>query len=191
MILMSAGTFIDFYLSYAGVSAEDQAKAILQKGRELIQAGAKGVGITYSANYGQTRTIEETYQKGAWYTGTIGAGQAKVMHAMENLLKSDPYQDLQGKVRIMPITTMTFEHTKYAWNEMHMGVVKTDLARIKKYLDDGWTILGWQNQDTVKKKDHPYAVGGGVASDIQAEVVEEIQNTLKQFAVDYQKEDAS
>ena len=75
---MGAGSFINFCLRFntkhePGLSSEDQAKAILQKGQELIQNGSKGVGITYSANYGQTRKIEETYKKGGWFTGTDGS----------------------------------------------------------------------------------------------------------------------
>ena len=45
-----------------------------------------------------------------------------------------------------------------------MEIVKTDLDRIKTYLDDGWDILGWQNQHTGKDSSHPYAIGGGIAN---------------------------
>ena len=41
----------------------------------------------------------------------------------------------------------------------HITVVKDDLAQIKQMLENGWDILGWQNQTTKK-----YAVGGGIAN---------------------------
>ena len=189
---MSAGTFINFLLPFRkgeiGVSAEDQAKAILQKGQELIKNGSKGVGIIYSANYGQTHKIEETYKRGGWFTQTDGANQAAVMHRMESLMHSNQYKDLQGKLRIVPITTMdAHEGDPERWNtQVHMEIVKTDLERIKTYLEDGWDILGWQNQNTVNDPRHPYAIGGGVAS-IPAEVSNEIQKTLIHFAQGYKK----
>ncbi len=183
---MSAGSFITFYLSYEGVSAAKQAEKILQEFRARLKAGAKGVAITYSANYGQTRTIAETYRKGEWLTGTNGSGQAAVMHAMEILLDSPAYQDLRGRVRIAPITTMNgYGQFHIPWSDsIHLEIVKTDLARIKALLDDGWDILGWQNQETRDDPVHPYAVGGGVAT-VPAKVSEVIQATLIQFARDY------
>ena len=183
---MSAGAFINFYLSYAGVSYEDQAIAILQKSRDRLKAGAKGVAITYSANYGQTRAIAETYRQGDWFTGTNGAHQAAVMHAMELLMRREPYRELQGKVRIAPVTTMEGGgQPRIPWSDpAHLEIAKADLARIQAYLEDGWDILGWQNQKTVKDPDHPYAVGGGIAI-VPDEVSEVIQATLIQFAREY------
>ncbi len=188
---MSAGAFINFLLPFKkggiGVSAEDQAKAILQKSQELIKNGSKGVGIIYSANYGQTRKIEKTYQKGEWFTGTDGANQATVMHNLESLMSSDAYKNLQGKLHIVPITTMNGFDGVNPWNDqVHMTIVKTDLDRIKNYPEDGWDILGWQNQNTVNDTGHPYAIGGGIAS-IPANISNEIQKTLIQYAKDYKK----
>lgn len=192
---MNAGMYLDFYLPFkkdngAGISAEDQAKTILQTSQQLLQAGSPGVAITYSANYGQTRQIAETYQQGGWYTGTNGANQAAVMHAMETLLGNAPYQALQGKLRIAPITTMNAypgDGPAAPWNDrVHLAIVQTDLARIKAYLDDGWAVLGWQNQDSVKRSGQRYAVGGGVAT-LPAAVSNEIQTSLTQYAMDYPK----
>ena len=183
---MSAGAFINFYLSYQGVSAEEQAVEILKKGRERLQQGARGVAITYSANYGQTRVIAETYRQGGWFTGTDGASQAAVMRTMEALLGRDAYQELRGKVRIAPITTMNaYENPLTPWNgRVHLEIAKADLARIQAALEDGWDVLGWQNQHTVKDPVHPYAVGGGIAF-LPVEVAEVIQATLIRFAREY------
>lgn len=183
---MPAGTFINFYLSYAGASAADQAEKILQEFRARLKAGAKGVAITYSANYGQTRKIAETYRQGEWFTGTNGANQAAVMHAMEMLLGREAYRDLRGIVRIAPITTMNgYGQLRIPWSDrIHLEIVKTDLARIKALLDDGWVVLGWQNQETRDDPVHPYAVGGGTVV-VPAKVSEVIQATLIQFARDY------
>jgi hypothetical protein len=191
-IPMSTGAFINFILAFKkdgiGVSADDQAKDILQKGRELIMNGSKGVAIIYSANYGQTRKIVETYKKGEWFTQTNGAHQAAVMHKMELLMENDPYHDLQGKLRIAPITTMNgSDHSVEPWNDrVHMDIVKTDLARIKSYLEAGWDILGWQNQNSVNHPRHPYAIGGGIAS-VPDDISAEIQKSLIQFSLDYKK----
>ena len=151
---MTTGTFLNFNLPFlqngAKVPAQQQAETILQKALDLVANGAKGVAIIYSANYGQTREIEKTYFSGGWNTQTSGANQAEVMHEMESLLGST-YAALQGKMRIVPITTMNaYTDPADPWNDdMLMGIVITDLARIKTYLEGGWTILGWQNQNTV------------------------------------------
>jgi hypothetical protein len=191
---MSTGTFINFSLPFrngvTGVSAEDQAKAILQKSQELIKNGSKGVGIIYSANYGQTRRIEETYKRGDWFTHTDGSNQAAVMCHMESLMRSNQYKELQGKLRIVPITTMNAypgDLPVEPWtDQVHMKLVKTDLERIKNYLEDGWDILGWQNQNTVNDPEHPYAIGGGIAP-IPFDVSSEIQKTLIHYAQGYKK----
>jgi hypothetical protein len=189
---MRAGTFNNFLIPFKketrGISAEEQAKIILQKGQELIKSRSKGVGIIYSANYGQTRKIEETYQKGDWFTGTDGGNQAKVLCLMESLMNTDLYKGLQGILRILPITTMNAlvdDHPVKPWTDrVHMEIVKTDLGRIKTYLEDGWDILGWQNQESVNNLRHPYAIGGGIAR-LPTEIANEIQKTLMQYALNY------
>jgi hypothetical protein len=110
---------------------------------------------------------------------------------MESLMKTHPYQGLQGILRIVPITTMNgfaSGHPAKPWSDQgHMEIVKTDLARIKTYLEDGWFILGWQNQGTVKNSGHPYAVGGGVVKNLPPDISNLIQSTLKQYAKTYEK----
>lgn len=188
---MSLGVFVNFTLPYAkdgvSVSAQQQAAAILQQAEALVAQGAKGVGITYSANYGQTREIAKVYFAGGWQTQIAGANQAAVMSCMESLLGSD-YRALQSKMRVLPITTMNaYDHPVQPWNDdLLMGIVVTDLDRIKVYLEQGWYILGWQNQDTVNSLSHPYAVGGGVAR-LPRAVSDKIQQTLIKYAADYAK----
>ena len=186
---MMKGVFIDFNVPYSkgGVSVlpQNQAEDILKKANDLVINGAKGVAIIYSANYGQTREIEKVYFTGGWKTQTNGANQAAVMNCME-LLLSSKYSTLQGKMRILPITTMNaYNNPVNPWNnDVLMGIVTTDLERIKIYLEGGWNVLGWQNQNTVTNPKHPYAIGGGVAKLPQA-VSDKIQNTLIGYATTY------
>lgn len=188
---MSIGKFVNFVVPFlkdgVSVSSQNQADEILQKCRELISSGSQGVAITYSANYGQTREIEKVYFTGGWETKTNGANQAAVMSSMESLLARD-YQDLQGKMQILPITTMNAYNNPVApWNDdVLMVIVTTDLDRIQRYLEGGWDVLGWQNQNTVNDPKHPYAIGGGVAKLPQA-VAEKIQTTLINYAAQYSK----
>ena len=65
----------------------------------------------------------------------------------------------------------------------HITVVKDDLAQIQKMLENGWDILGWQNQTTIKGK-NKYAVGGGVAN-LPPDISHEIQSTLVSLAYQY------
>ena len=182
------GKFLNFLLDYSQMSDDDQAKAILDKADQLIKAGSSGVSITYSANYGQTVLIEKTYMGGEWNTKTNGANQATVVHKMLLLMASAAYSHLQGKMRLAPITTMAGS-TKYAPKiskdqSFHLGIIATDLMRIKNSLETGWSVLGWQNQKTVNRADHPYAVGGGVVK-LSAPVDSMIQEGLMQFHTDF------
>ena len=99
---------------------------------------------------------------------------------MEKLLDTPNYQHLQGKIRIAPITTMTNLHFD---GKDHITVVKDDLAQIQQMLENGWDILGWQNQTTIKSK-NKYAVGWGVAT-LSQDISDEIQSTLLSLASQY------
>jgi hypothetical protein len=181
---IAMGHFVDFYLPYSDqhgqrVSASDQAGRIIAEAQARIAAGALGVAITYSANYGQTVQIGATYSSGGWNTQTSGSNQADVMRQMETLLGGQ-YTSLQGKLRIAPITTMTY--TDYGGHSQ-LDVVQSDLDGIKGLLDAGWVILGWQNQDS--KPHRRYAIGGGVANKLPPQVDRLIQTTLTQYAHDY------
>ncbi len=157
------GSFVPFELTFQGKTADDQARAILSEAKTRINAGSHGVGITYSANLGQTQLIRQIYANGGWNTHTGGANQASVMTAMETLEASE-FADLQTKIRIVPITTMNYGD--FPFGTTMNDVVVEDLAAIRCLIAAGWTILGWINE---ARSDH-YAVGGGVA---------------KQYYVDY------
>jgi hypothetical protein len=60
------------------------------------------------------------------------------------------------------------------------------LDRINNYLQDGWDVLGWQNQDNNSKKDeeNPYAIGGNNAKPAKL-VSDKIQSTLIGYAKKY------
>ena len=111
--------------------------------------------------------------------GIDGANQAQVMKAMEAHLGDQDWSKLQMKVRIARITTIPDRGSD------HVQIVQADVARIHDQLDQGWAILGWQNQTTVHRKDHPYAIGGGVAGTLPADVERAIQDGLKSLAAAY------
>lgn len=185
---MSTGQFLNFNLPYKEngvyVSSAAQAQVILTKAQSLINGGAKGVAITYSANYGQTLEIAKVYAAGGWDTNTNGANQAAVMYAMEQMMGTT-YTGLQGKMHIAPITTMDGYPPTTPWNDtVLMNIVTQDLGNIETYLKNGWVVLGWQNQDTVGNLAHPYAVGGGIAT-LPIAVSDKIQQTLIGFAQTY------
>jgi len=179
---MNKGKFIDFYLPYRDsdnneISPNNQAASLLKKAQTFIEDGSIGVGIIYSANYQQTIDIRKAYENGAYKTRISGANQAEVMMAMEELLGSSKFQELQGKMHIAPITTLGYRDME------PMNVIQNDLKCIQHMLDNGWAILGWQNQDTIHT-DHPYAIGGGIVT-LPTNISNEIQNRLKEFAKDY------
>jgi len=179
------GIMIKYKDANGYISADQQAIEILEEANKLMENGAVGVAITYSANYGQTVDINQTYKNGGWQVNISGANQADVMAKMESLLVTS-YSNLQGKMRIAPITTMSYSIPPYG-SSTHEEVVKNDLKNIKDLLDKGWTVLGWQNQDSGSNS---FAVGGGVAKrrgDFPQNLSDMVQTTLKQFEVDYPK----
>lgn len=169
------------------ISFDAQSIKILDQVKALKGQGYVGVGLTYSANYGQTKVINRTYMAGEWNTHTIGAHQAQTIMAIESNLASK-YADLQGFFRIFPISTMN----AYAdggpvskWNDdVHYGILTSDLDRITNYLATGWVTLGWQNQDTVGSTVKPYAIGGHIANMAKSND-NYVQQTLMQLAKDY------
>jgi hypothetical protein len=175
-----AGRFINFYLPFAEhgnfITSQEQAKRIIARTEEQIKLGCKGVAITYSANYDQTVRINATYQSGQWHTHTHGANQAEVISALENLLENE-FKHLQYKIRIAPITTLTY--STFGGNT-HEEVVVQDLQNIKALLDANWCVHGWINQVSAPH----YAVGGGIAQ-LTPEISARIQKTLKEFANQY------
>lgn len=187
---MTKGAFLDFYLPYKDengddITYEDQAKKTLDKVKQLKGQNFAGVGLIYSANYGQTRAIEQTYFSKGWDTKTSGSNQAQTIMAIEDAL-GDGYSDLQGYFNINPISTMNAYVDPVAkWTEeIHYGILTTDLDRLTKYLDSGWVVLGWQNQDTKGSTVKPYAIGGRIANMSQSNSAY-VQSRLKKLAKDY------
>lgn len=180
------GNFIPFLLRYkpqhnsqpGDLDSIQQAQAIIDKTRALLAAGAAGVAITYSANYNQTVAIHQVYTAGGWNTHTMGGNQATVMAEMERLMGLPENRDVQMKLRIAPISTMS-----YPTIFTHYQYVFLDLVNIKVgYLDQGWTVLGWQNQDVAPGE---YAVGGSIAGKMPDEIRYLIQNVLKLYEKQY------
>lgn len=180
---MQNGKFIDLLVAYGpGISHDDMALVIINAAEKSLAAGATGVGYLYSANYGQTVTIERTYFTGGWDTGTSGANQAQVVMAVEAFLGTPTYQHLQGILRILPITTMDY-NTVPQWNaDIHIGIIYTDLKRIENYLMSGWDVLGIQDQHSDAQK--PYAIGGTIA-DMGPSENDAIQQGLIALAKNY------
>jgi len=183
---MKKGKFLKFYLPWKKdnqiISSTDQATSILNEAKELIANGSLGVLITYSANYGQTRDINKIYNSGEWLTGISGAHQAQVMAEMERLMGNE-FLDIQTKVRIGPITTMNaYVDPVDPFNEFVLASLSfKDLENLRQMLEQGWDVLGWQNQETVGNDSAPFAVGEGVAT-LPPEVTSIIQSMLKAYA---------
>jgi hypothetical protein len=184
---MATGAFINFLMTFqvkpgdGGLTNDQQALAILSKARQLLAAGFPVVAIIYSANEGQTRALVKAYAAGNYMAGIYGANQAQVMEAMEAHLGRQEWKALQMKVRIAPITTIPDKGTD------PVQVVNADVARIQDQLNQGWAILGWQNQNTINRQDHPYAIGDGAAGSLPAAVETAIQDGLKSLAAAYPK----
>lgn len=141
-------TIKPFTVTYTGRSAQQQADQIIAKFREEIANGKK-VAITYSANNDQANDIYRGYS-GAPYA-IQGGGQAKVMQLVAQQIQADPV--LKANAHILPVAT-----------SMHMGgdgqvnkaIMDRDLGNIAQHLGNGYTVLGYQNEDS----GNGYAVGG-------------------------------
>jgi hypothetical protein len=184
--MASSGNFIPFTLYYhdpkhpapGQLNNDQQAQAIVDEARKLILAGAPGVAITYSANYGQTLTIHQTYDSGGWNTHTNGGHQAEVMAAMELLMGLPENSDIQMKLRISPISTMSYPPTYIPYQYVFL-----DLLNIKtQLLDQGWSVLGWRNQGTPAGE---YAIGGDIAGKMPDDVHTLIKNVLNLYELQY------
>ncbi len=137
--------------------AEEQALIILNEVEKYLKQGYTQVGITYSANDGQSEKIAQTYQKGGWFTGTNGANQASVMHQLEQMLATT-HKHLQHAFRILPITTIDYS----GGNNVKPEWLIRDVNNIHTFLNQpNHVVMGWQNEDT--KPNNRYALGGGVS----------------------------
>jgi len=144
--------------------------------------GVPEVGLPFSANHAkQTLHVHDVYRNDQWETGIHGHGQAAVIANIEKLLKSPKYQHLQFRVKFLPVTTCEFPGGKGKTREEW---VQDDLHRIEEFIENGGTVIGWQNQDTGAG----YAIGGGVAGDLPPSIKDLVQKTFARFATKYPDE---
>ena len=178
---------IPYVVDKVKISAMSQAENIFDIIHQLKDIGTKGFAITYSANYGQTRDLQRAYMDNHFCAKIMGSNQAQVVFEIERML-AGVEAEFQNLLRIAPITTMNaYNNPVPNWNsDVLFGIIQSDLDRIENYLLNGWTILGWQNQDTVNKVKSPYAIGGGVVK-LPHYIHEHIQDRLKEFANIYDK----
>lgn len=156
---------IPFQVNFGGkMNARAQAEQILNKVKELHQAGAAMVGITYSANQRQTEAIIAAYSGQQWKTRTAGINQAQVIQVIEALLEKPEYQTLQGVYRTIPITTMKYEDSSPIPIAADNKSVEKSIKNAEDFMAGGGVLLGWRNQLTRKGR---LAIGGGVAQSIQ------------------------
>ncbi len=156
------------------ISAEVQAKQILDRVQELHKEGKQSIGLTYSANAGETRRIAEAYQDKNFDTGVSGANQGAVIPEIAKLLKTPAYQHLQQVFRIIPITTMAYKSRgkKVAATDKEVG---DSLTAATDFVTKGGHLIGWINQDT---PDTEVAIGGGVALSVQTDIQ---KRTIKEW----------
>jgi hypothetical protein len=168
---------IPFQTNKQLVPAAEQALQILKAVDQLTKENScKYAGITYSSNYDQTKTIRLCYLNNKSITGINGANQAAVIHEIEKLL-SENFLPLQGKFRVVPVTTMTYTN----YDDLTLeAVIENDLKEMKNLLDEGYCIFGWMNQNTAPE----YAIGGGIAS-LPDNLQKKIQETLKHYSEKY------
>lgn len=177
------GLFVPTYIPYQGRSARDQAIEVLELVSRHHDKHQQAVGITYSANHGQSVSIREAYQNKHWITHTNGGNQATVIAEIEHALQTPSHQRLQSHFRILPITTCTFSggsgHVEDAW-------IDEDLAAIRAFLlpPNHGIVLGWQNENTVHQG--TYAIGGGISQQLTKQQNELIQSTLKMLEQQFQ-----
>jgi len=141
-------TIKPFSVTYTGRSAQQQADQIIAKFREEIANGKK-VAITYSANNDQANDIYRGYS-GAPYA-IKGRGQAKVMHLVAQQIQADPV--LKANAHILPVATSMH---KGGDGQVNKAIMDRDLGNIAQHLGNGYTVLGYQNEDS----GNGYAVGG-------------------------------
>ncbi|MBV8802707.1 MAG: hypothetical protein JO131_07075 [Gammaproteobacteria bacterium] len=172
------GIFLPFLLDFQKYSNKKQAEIILNEAARLQLEGYKKIGITYSANHGQTANIRRCYQNNIWLTGTQGANQADVIRHVELLLQTPKYHHLQGTFEILPITTIAPTNTL-------KNYVLNDLNYITQFIRNGKNaVLGWQNQHTYRH--NSYAVGGGVSQQLNTEGLNStVQDYLKNLHASY------
>ncbi len=170
--------FIPFRVDFNRLSDQEQATKILKKFKTLSETtGFVGAAITYSANHEQTLQIREAYEQGLAAAGISGGNQAKVIELVEKSLKEE---GLEHWVRIIPITTCL---EIGGIGKPTQKMLEDDLNYLESLLKNGWSVLGWQNQNTVKQDE--YAIGGGISTQLDSAQKDFIQNTLRKLGETY------
>lgn len=108
------------------------------------------VGLIYSTNDNQAKTIYSGYKSGP--VGKIkGSGQAPIFAEIAHLIEANK---LQNKVHILPIATSSRggNNTKVG-NAVTLSEINRDMANIASHHAQNWSILGFESEGR-------YAIGG-------------------------------
>jgi hypothetical protein len=176
------GKFAPTYINWVDRTPEEQAAEILDLIADYHAKGYTKVGITYSANHDQSIAINKTYQENNWQTNTRGGNQAAVITALEKLLVTEKYCYLQNVFRILPISTCAKIGGKGAVENAWLA---EELLAIDSFLKENNLLLGWQDGISIKNKEAPFAVGGGISKQLTEDQNEMIQGTLLNFMEKY------
>ncbi|OGT67089.1 MAG: hypothetical protein A3J38_05365 [Gammaproteobacteria bacterium RIFCSPHIGHO2_12_FULL_45_9] len=198
------GSFVDCPIVFSdggttagGLATREQAVEILRRVALIHQQYPdRQIGITYSANRGQTLAIRGGGDFSGEFVGSTGQGA--VMREVLALLRSGdnvpgvqpavPYSSLQSIFKILPVSTMRYPE---ATPQAVKGWVGEDLGRINGHMAAGGIVLGWQNQDRTPlargSYQRNYAIGGGDPSSGQytAEIDETVQEELLRLKAEY------
>ncbi len=182
------GYFIPIKLTYAdndhkdGLSPQDEAVYLLDYISNLFERGISEVSLPLSANReNQTLRLLDLYQQDKRDTGIHGRGQAGVIEWMEKLLNTHKdYKKLKPRIKFLPITTcMAPKLPSGGKGKTREDWVSYDLKMIDQYILNGGTFIGLQTQIP------GYAVGGGVAGDLDVNIDDMIQERFREFERKY------
>lgn len=177
--------------------AIEQAKVILEAAKATRAGNPNAmIGITYSANYAETKNLRDGVLQGAQVNTAFGVHQGDVMRALQMLMTTDSrYQECAAYVKILPITTIGNRNAAEKFDKSHEDIVREDMARIVEFIAKGGCVLGWVNQLGVENSQDlkpgaylnsnqvkRYAVGGGVAYALKREIHQLIQKVCQRSA---------
>ena len=146
--------------------AKRQAREILSRIKRAVSINPNIIiGLTYSANSGQTWDIQKDIRDGeVGFPEITGGAQANVLTHLRTLIYEEAEnQHLRGHLRIIPITTM-LGHSTYAGNivaysksdNIHdQDHVTRDITNVRNFInEENHHLMIWGNQD------NEYAIGG-------------------------------
>jgi hypothetical protein len=200
---VTSGKVAQFFMTYKpkvvkgqqeepGLHSDQQAQKIVNVVKCLMTKGYKHIGLTYSANQGQTTQIFENYKKNdndifssndeKEISKTIFLSAANQGAVLDNLSKLTTDSDFKKAFRIIPFSTMASSGGTSDLVENSTGDNQQCIAAAEKFLKlEGSIILGWCNQDIKTKltetnkndfnkdytnisNDFPFAIGGGIGN---------------------------